>query len=473
MVFRDQCDRGRPACTQCLNVNSECTGYRNAIDLMFEDETGIVTRKARSHVSKSVSSKRDNNPQALFPAPQLQLLVDPPSVQAISFFTSAYSGGCYLDWLPSIYLSHKRSASLEASFEAVALSYMANQQQRGDLQILAQERYGVGLAQTMSLLTGHQSASPETIASILLLALFAVLSSESYQDAQSTWSKHVHGIVAILEPSSAPAIFDSSAGQSLLHHIISIVQIDCIQRGLPFPPYLKLLYSVSCLNEGYQAYFWILLDRLATLNSQFDEEQVSLSYIVKLEELEKEVEHLISSMPAANPGHFSFQEIPNSHIVNGSILQPFIPVQVFSGWRSAQAWNTLRMIRLYNNNLLRRSITGYLPPNAIPPETVDKLEMLLHHTSVVAYHTAVDMCATVPENLRPEYWSKDPDPDTSLHFSSWARSLIWPLSLAEGSPHGSERLHEYLKRQIGVLGAITGMRGLHKKSTSLPTKDDW
>ena len=439
---------------------------------MFEDETAIVTQKARSHDSKSASPTRDNTPQAIIPAPQLQILVDPPSVQAISFFTSAYSGGCYLDWLPSIYLSCERPALLEASFEAVALSYMANQQRRGDLQLLAQERYGVGLAQTMSLLNGRQSASPETLASILLLALFAVLSSDSYQDAQRTWSQHVHGILAILEPSSALTIFDSSAGQSLLHHIISVVQMDCIQRGLPFPPYLKLLYSASCLNEGYQAYFWTLLDCLATLNSQFDEKQTLLSYIEELEELEKEVEHLIISMPQAHPGHFSVQEIPNNHVVNGSILEPSIPVQVSSGWRSAQAWNTLRMIRLYNTNLLRRSITSYLPSNnMIPQETVNKLEMLLRHTSLVAYHTAVDICASVPEKLRPEHWSNDPD--ISLQFSSWARSLIWPLSLAEVSLHGSEQLQEYLKRQIGVLGTITGMRGLHKNSTSLPTKDDW
>lgn len=439
---------------------------------MFQDETGTVTQKARSQYSKPTLSVGDNSFQALNPMPQLQLLVDPQSVQAICFFTSAYAGGCYMDWLPTIYLSRERPASLEASFEAVALSYMANEQHRRDLQILAHKSYGVGLTRTIDAIKGNQSASPGTIASVLLLALFAVISSESYQDAQNIWSKHVHGILAMLEPHLSPTIFNNVAGQSLLHHIISVIQMDCIQRRLPFPPHLKLLYSASCLNQGYQEIFWVTLDRLAALNAQLDAIDNSLLCIAQSEEIDSMINALLSSMPQAYPGHFSFQDISNGRIIDGGKRDFSPPVHIFSSWRSAQAWNTLRMIRLYNLNFLRSSIIGYLSSNnMIAQEIINRLRVLLGGISTTAYQTAMDTCASVPGFLRPDGWSSDSS--TRLQNSSWARSLIWPLSLAKAAPHGSEQLKDYIEKQVQLLGATSGIRALNGKTAFLSTKDNW
>ncbi|KAJ5536753.1 hypothetical protein N7513_009939 [Penicillium frequentans] len=438
---------------------------------MFYDETGTVTQKAKSRVVESISG--GSTPRQLTPPPRMQLLVDPPCVRAINLFTTAYAGGTYLDWLPTLYLPHGRPASLEASFEAVALGYMANEQRRGDLRILAQEKYGIGLQHTMNALQGPQSASPETVASVLLLALFAVISSDSYHDAQDVWSKHIHGILAILESCSLSTIFQNHAGQRLLHHIISVVQIDCLQRRLPLPPQLQLLYSASWINESVQtANFWEVLGRLALLNTQFDESAVSLLYIAQLQEVDKDVHSLLELMPQLFPDEFAFCDITESQNIDCSQSEYRPPVHSFSSFRVAQTWNTLRMTRLFNANLLHSSIIAYLSLSFAVAEYDDEtLLRSLSETSTIARQTAVAICASVPEFLRPDAWVNNPS--KSFLFSGWAGSLIWPLSLARASSHGSEELQKYIDRQVCVLRTITGMNAMRQERLSPDHDKNW
>ncbi|KAJ5672484.1 hypothetical protein N7507_001611 [Penicillium longicatenatum] len=471
LLIQDQCDRRHPACSQCINVSAVCTGYRKEIDLMFYDETVTVTRKAKSRDLKSSSGV--SIPRQSTPSPHMQLLVDPPSVRAINLFTTAYAGGTYLEWLPTLYLPHGRPASLEASFEAVALGYMANEQRRGDLRILAQESYGLGLQHTMTALQRSQSATPETVASVLLLALFAVISSESYRDAQNIWSKHIHGILAILESCSPSTIFQDPAGQGLLHHIISVVQIDCLQRRLPLPPQLQLLYSASWIYQSSQAAdFWEVLDQLALLNTQFNESAISLLYITKLQELEKDVQSLLELMPQSSPDQFAFCDITDSQNIGFSQSEYRPPVHSFSSFRVAQAWNTLRMTRLFLVNLLNTSIFAYLSHNvAVARDVEEMLCRSLDEASQVSRQTAVEICASVPELLRPDTWVNNSS--NILQFSAWARSLIWPLSLARASPHGSEDLQIYIDRQISVLRTITGMNAMRQAPLSPDNDKNW
>ncbi|KAJ5935519.1 hypothetical protein N7466_005066 [Penicillium verhagenii] len=438
---------------------------------MFYDETGAVTQKAKSRDSKSSSGA--SAPRQSTPPPQMQSLADPPSVRAINLFTTAYAGGTYLDWLPTLYLPCGRPASLDVSFEAVALGYMANVQRRGDLRILAQEKYGIGLQHTMNALQGPKSATPETAASVLLLALFAVISSDSYHDAQNVWSKHINGILAIFESGTSSTMFQSHAGQGLLHHIISVVQIDCLQRRLPLPPQLQLLYSASWINESVQAAnFWEVLGRLALLNTQFDESSISLLYIGQLQEVEKDIQSLLELMPQLFPDQFAFSDTTVSQNIDFSRTGYQPPVHSFSSFRVAQTWNTLRMTRLFNANLLHSSIMAYLSHSfAIAEDVEDTLLRILNEASNIAWQTAVEICASVPELLRPDAWVNNPS--NSFLFSGWASSLIWPLSLARASPHGSEELQNYIDRQTYVLRTITGMKAMRQEPLSPDSDKNW
>ncbi|KAJ6031296.1 hypothetical protein N7540_002028 [Penicillium herquei] len=439
---------------------------------MFEDETRSVTRKAKQRDKKFASSSEViDTPRSLIPTPQMQALVDPPSVRAINLFICAYAGGSYLDWLPCLYLPHERPRSLEATFEAVALGHMANEQHREDLRILAQESYGSGLQHTMVALHGPQCTAPETVASVLLLALFAVISLDSYHDAQTIWSRHIHGILTILESCSPSTIFHDRAGQGLLHHIISVVQMDCLQRRVPLPPQLRSLYSASWINQGFQIDFWDVLDRLALLNAQFNKSEITLSYVVQLQEVEKDIRSLLELMPQIFPKEFSMHDITdNSNTDTQVVFCP--PVHIFSNFRVAQAWNTLRMIRLFSINILESSIVAYLSHNVVvPQETEMNLLITLKETSEAAQQAIINICASVPEFLRPG--SGVGEPTHSFQFSAWARSLIWPLSLARACPHGSEEMKSHIDQQIQALRSITGMNAMRHEPLSPNGDKNW
>ncbi|KAJ5992828.1 hypothetical protein N7451_008552 [Penicillium sp. IBT 35674x] len=115
--------------------------------------------------------------------------------------------------------------------------------------------------------------------------------------------------------------------------------IDCLQRRLPLPPQLQLLYTASWINESVQtatANFWEVLGRLALLDTQFDESAISLLYIAQLEEVEKDVHSLLEMMPQLSPDQFAFWNITDNQNIGCSQGGYRPPVHSFSSFRVAQ-----------------------------------------------------------------------------------------------------------------------------------------
>ncbi|KAJ5574131.1 uncharacterized protein N7459_008558 [Penicillium hispanicum] len=484
---RIKCDRRRPACSQCLNVHAICGGYRDELDLMFRHETDTVTRKARAQSPQSLSFSSDveGGPesqrvpvcqvlQELIPSPRMQLLIEPASARAINMFFCSYSDGLYLEYLPGLYMSRDRPTSIGASFEAAALAYMANDQRRDDMQRLSHERYGHALSLTTAALQSPQTmATPETIASVLLLALFAAISMESSQEAAEVWSKHVRGAMAILA-SCPPSLFYNAPGQSLLHHIIGAMQMDYLNRCLPPPPELNTLYSVSWLNQGPQAQFWSMYERLAELNASFDESRVTPSDLESLRDADSDLQYLLVIMPRTYRGAFDFQADTELTQRTSSDMQDFssIPNHTFKSHRIAQAWNCLRMMRLKVATMLVSGASSYISSTSPVSEVPETIQAWRSEASANARQTIIDVCSTVPATLRPGQWRGDLN--QRFQYSAWARSLIFPLTVAREAPHGSEELDGYLKEQLRIVGAITGMRSVHQETSGFQsTLKNW
>jgi hypothetical protein len=438
---------------------------------MFQHETDTVIQKASSHASRRTSNQgtrptRNKIAVSLPTTAPLKQPAHPPSFQAISLFASAYADGVYLEYLPIMYLRHSRPASLEKSFEAVALGHMANEEQREDLRQLAHRTYGDALSHIkVALQAPAAAASTETMASILLLALYEAISPASSKYVQDIWSTHIRGALAAISQCSLSAVFQTPIGQSLLHHIISVVQIDCIYRRIPFPDQLRSLYSVSWHREGPQGDMWSILDRLATLNSQFIDYPISLSYLENLQNLENNIQCLLISMPKNYPDSFAFTDItPTEKPVSGSGKHP-IPSHQFQSFRIAQAWNILRLMCLLTTTLLTSGIDSYMEYHAMnTEELIMKLRESRRGASRIARAMIIDICATVPDDLRPGNWSYNPH--TRMQYSAWARSLLWPLSMCLKSPHGSKELLNYIDRQLEILAVVARMRSLHSETSN-------
>lgn len=447
---------------------------------MFLHETDTVVQKARSHATKRTSSAlggKVTRNQITINSPTSALLKQPTHprlLEAVGLFASAYAEGVYLEYLPVMYLQQSRPASLEKSFEAVALIHMANEQQREDLRQLANQSYGDALSHLKEAIgCSNGAASSETMASILLLALFEAFSPAPPQNVQDTWSTHVRGALAAISQCASSAIFQTPVGQPLLHHIISMVQLDCIHRKRPLPDQLRCLYSASCYKEGPQVQMWYILDRLATLNAQAVEVSVTLSYLEDLQNLETDIQHLFGSMPQTYPDSFTFHNITQHRKRGLGSDNLIIPTHRFQSFRIAQACNTLRLMLLLTTTLLASGIDSYVSCEiTLTEEARQDMSKSRDRASRIAQTTAIDICATVPQVLRPGNWTYNPR--TRVQYSAWARSLLWPLAMSGRSPHDSQELQNYIDNQLRILAVVAGVQDLHWESSDKEgLSNDW
>jgi hypothetical protein len=402
-------------------------------------------------------------------------LKEAPSTYAINYFLSHYTGTVYLDYVPGFYRSGHCSQSLQASVEAVALACLANKRKSSDLLVYAREKYGIALKGTNAALQSLRTATTdETLASVMLLAFFAALLSDP-QEAQETWSRHIDGALALLLL-CRPEQFQSEIGQNLFHHIISCVQIDCLHRCKTFPARLNDLYSVSLIPAlEFQRRFWALIDRVAVLRTTtegYSSTVDMLDIINQSKPLDKDVLSLMQSMPMTHQ-YKVIKIIPNNGYPSDGIANQ-LPFHSYAASRVAQAWNTLRMLRLWINNTIFSHAAKYLE---LQTEISIDVQLDLRTHMFHAQHTAVamsmDICASVPEFLRPDRPRQQSSMDRHNHddknSAAWAHSLTWPLSAASESPHTTEELRQYIDRQQRSLEMITGL-GLKRTlsaSTSL------
>lgn len=436
---------------------------------MFLNQTDTIIKKMNPRPQSSSKTIKDEKripiPEAASESPQIQRLVEPVSSRAVNMFMFAFSGGIYLDYLPAMYGCQERSSCLHMCLDATALAYMANEHNRKDLRQMALQSYGIALSQTnLAVQNLNSETKLETATSVLLLALFAVISPQNSSESSRIWSEHVRGALAILN-SCKTDMFSSLSAQGILHHVISTVQIDCLNRRVQMPPHLKDLYPLSWLSPGPQAQLWSLIDRLTDLTSSLQKQPVSLSYIESLRNVDSELADLMEVMPEAYSNCFEFEKCTTSATIlpNGEQIEE-IPLLKFNNWRMAQRWNTLRMLRLRSTDLLISATTAYLLSVEEGSNLREVLQRSLGSISKTAKQITIEICATVPENLRPD---QIPHFDnTGIEESAWARSLAWPLSMAKATSHNSEILQDYIDRQIRVLGKISGMRHLDLESIS-------
>ena len=246
--------------------------------------------------------------------------------------------------------------------------------------------------------------------------------------------------------------------------------MDCLQRREPHPPQIQKLYSASRLRSGFQVEFWLVIDRLAMLNAQFGQIQIDSSYLMSLQELDAEIQALLEVMPQKYPQAFQYYE---THQVGEMIHEVGgfrIPQYVFPSYRNSQPWNTLRMMRLVTLNLLISGMTYYLARNpTVENELLDSPHYSMRLASQSVTEMAIQICGTVPNDLRPQNWLDNPD--VRFQWSGWARSLIWPLGMAKESSCCSPTLQDYIERQLQTLGIITGMRAVYQEKALLDNKE--
>jgi len=73
-----KCDLKEPACSQCMRINKECSGYRDQLTLAFRDENSKVIRKAQTP-NQQTGQQKDKSPDYSTPITLDRLAIHPPS----------------------------------------------------------------------------------------------------------------------------------------------------------------------------------------------------------------------------------------------------------------------------------------------------------------------------------------------------------------------------------------------------------
>ena len=311
---------------------------------------------------------------------------------------------------------------------------------RPDLSELAMDRYAAALHSASKAIQSEETrTSDETLASVMLLAFYSSLSPNS-AEASTIWTNHVRGALTLVTTQS-PDRLQSATGQSLIHHIISCVQMDCIQRQERIPAQLKNLYCIPSDVPDFQLDFWYLVDELADLgagvwrSSRLPDREV-VHRACSLDELASKLEKTMRP-------DYAYQIVPTIGDSTGYGQAQ----HVYTNHRVAQAWNSLRMCRLRLNELIfsHAERESMLSKNTLQGTSMAKaMSAALVNTRAFA----CDISASVPQFLRQH----DPEARVNANAVAWAQSLIWPLCVAGGSPLSSETFRLNIVEQIRTIG---------------------
>lgn len=295
-----QCDQKRPSCSQCIRAGQECHGYRDALSMMFKDETAVVANKAEKRyealvqqnalsssqpreqqVSRARSSRASlgswtdahngswtdsqtyclGPPASLvsrYPTAESMTREITPSIedQALGFFISNHASqpalvprGQY-EWLLEALSQTGCNKMLQSSTNAACLVSLANSSKNAVMMAKAQIAYGAALRMVNDALRVEETAVKDsTLMSVIMLGLYE---NFSFQDKRSiqAWSKHVRGASALVKLRGKEQ-FESNTARRVFHQFYGIMLLCSLESGEAVPDGMRDLYDYCNPASSY------------------------------------------------------------------------------------------------------------------------------------------------------------------------------------------------------------------------------
>lgn len=335
---------------------------------------------------------------------------------AIGFFFHHYAEGSHVKYLRDLFRPDMNLTTLYKTVAAVSLMCFSFSRADPRLQRDARSKYIQALAEVNMALQRHPNEiGNDVVASILLLGLFVALSSGK-NEASEHWSIHVNGALSVMmlgtkERSSCPT------RQKLLYHVLSMKQIDCMQRGIVIPMDLLTLYR-SSLAGDYQTQFWETLHELALLRATCSSNENISKIIIneRFNKLNERISQLRKDLPSAlNASAFERHQTPIFDALSIDL-------------ESVRAHNTLRMMQLLvletyeslNMHTEAQDIPDH--PRCLSPEFQETLS-LVEKISVEILGSVSVWCNQIRKQV-----------NNRSSMGVWGQSFIWPLVIVGRCP---------------------------------------
>ncbi|KAK2056129.1 C6 zinc finger domain-containing protein [Colletotrichum caudatum] len=415
---RLRCDQLQPGCTQCLRKQITCPGYRDPSDFYFRDETANAAFKVAGTLATLDVSPRPPpaEPSSGSGLVRYQTMSQPMDDLARTYFMREYIASSPFEYLPRLCpYGLQNNDALSASILAASFASLSLKVSEPKMMKLARIHYASALSQTNQALGSPKSAVEDsTLAAVLLLGLFEAIVYSGQQSLDS-WNQHTLGTVELLRLRGTRQ-FDTPLGRQLFLHSSGNIRTSCAHSKTPVPPRFLKLYESSKPHLDLDDPFLKMtpiVDRVATLRSRIaslgDSERHEVLY--EALDLDAATAKLGQKVPeewrftARHPG----ERAPMSY-KGMSFRYPSLLVLRY--------WNSLRMIRMFLNDVIWIQSSLVLDRGPDPDDETD-YEGLQRSASRKMSSLVVEVLGSCGEYLE---FSED-------RFSVSARCLIWPLSV--------------------------------------------
>ncbi|UPX14778.1 uncharacterized protein EKO05_0005250 [Ascochyta rabiei] len=405
---RSRCDQASP-CGQCVKAGRVCPGYRNAIDLLFHDESAKVIRKSKGQLSKSTSVSAASGKVAVRTHPtsiDLNNIVvyQPWEDLGINFFMSNYVGTdpavSQLHYLPNYYSRFGYATSaLKRTIIASGLAGYARTTRRADLIEKSTKTYTAAIKDiNITLSSPLDAVQDTTLMSIMMAAMFETM-LVSQDSGMHNVSKHLEGAMLVaslsLQHQKPSHVFNA-----LLSTLVQSVIMNSWIQHVPLPPRYKLIRShvPEKINpHSVHAKLVAVLAQVIEFRDDLKSGLCSNPEVILQRALEVDV--ALKTFVEEMPNHTSYEKcwIPTMQATEVQQLVYNCVFHVYPQQFAGHLWNNVRSCRVYLHQLIHQQCSKLLSSTGESEFT--NLRLQRSASESLSTLIAEEICATVPQLL--------------------------------------------------------------------------
>ncbi|KAG0645460.1 hypothetical protein D0Z07_8609 [Hyphodiscus hymeniophilus] len=473
----------------CIRAGRTCQGYRDPQDMMFRDESQVLStkrqrlaavKKARHTVSLPPAKEAESSlvrvsselPALEFSykgsSPMSFLALDLGSSaeeQATCFFWRNYvlqehrSHNGNFQYLSDLYSREEIGKSLSETIACLGLVGLSNFWKAPNIMRAAQSKYNSALQLVSSRLRNVEEAkADQTLVAVMLLGLYETNTCNSPQSMHS-WTKHITGAAALLSLRGKQQL-KTPIGHHLFVHLRTQVITNCVQRHVTVPPNISE-WSQAALE--YETEEEAVSTNLSEIAIKYCNLRASMSSFNDY----SNSEYLIACLCSVDLEYSEFlNHCPISFIYSTMSLdrrseEVFSDhYHVYSSIWTATVWNHYRCVRILVNELIIDQISYVLThpeEYASSWESVSFYESQLLASNSTLQHLCHDICASVPFYLgysvnASDRASRPPPKAVSGNL------LLWPLYSAAVTRIVSDVMRDWVAGRLRIIADVMGIR---------------
>ncbi|KAH7072644.1 hypothetical protein BKA63DRAFT_47785 [Paraphoma chrysanthemicola] len=432
-----KCDQKRPSCSQCRRAGRACHGYRDALSMMFKNESEVVAKKAEKRYEKLAkqkpASKKDPRtpttdssewpfdqdwltsqvgthvvPYTRYPTPESMTREIVPSIedQALGFFIGNYVALPLIvprgqfEWVVELLAQPDTEEILRKSVYAASLAGFANACKSPTIMQQAQRTYGAALRMTNEALRFKETAIKDTtLIAVIMLGMYENFVFKDRRSIQA-WAKHVDGACALLELRGKEQ-FQSSLGRRLFHQFYGVVMLVALETGREVPTAMHELYQLMTPTSDYSIHGrqWTtrLIDVMhSAINLNKDKETDPKTMVETALKIDHELDAIKGLMPRIWDYDVIHLDQPSEHLYSGT-YHTYLEAWI------AQMWNNVNSCRLSLYKIVRENLArGWMwhQPALFSPtehESLNRIaEDVLRSTSTAIFASVPQITGMIP-----------------------------------------------------------------------------